>query len=104
MASLIGKEIGKYRITERIGRGGMADVYLGVHTHLDRKVAIKVLHSYLLEGGDFIERFKREAKAVASLRHPNIVQVYDFDIQDDIIIMVMEYIEGTNLQQQLVEL
>ena len=103
MASLIGKEIGKYRITERIGRGGMADVYLGVHTHLDRKVAIKVLHSYLLEGGDFIERFKREAKAVASLRHPNIVQVYDFDIQDDTIIMVMEYIEGTNLQQQLVE-
>jgi serine/threonine protein kinase len=104
MASLIGKEIGKYRITERIGRGGMAEVYLGVHTHLDRQVAIKVLHSYLLEGGDFIERFKREAKAVASLRHPNIVQVYDFDIQDEIIFMVMEYIEGTNLQQQLVEL
>jgi serine/threonine protein kinase len=104
VTSLIGKEIGKYRITERIGRGGMADVYLGIHTHLDRKVAIKVLHSFLLEGGDFIERFKREAKAVASLRHPNIVQVYDFDIQDDIIIMVMEYIDGTNLQQLLADL
>ena len=104
MAGLIGKEIGKYRITERIGRGGMAEVYLGVHTHLDRQVAIKVLHGYLLEGGDFIERFKREAKAVASLRHPNIVQVYDFDIKDEIIFMVMEYIEGANLQQRLVEL
>ncbi len=56
MASLIGKEIGKYRITERLGQGGMAEVYLGIHTHLDRKVAIKVLHSHLLEGGDFIAR------------------------------------------------
>ncbi len=104
MASLIGKEIGKYRITERIGRGGMADVYRGIHTHLDRPVAVKVLHGHLMEGGDFIERFKREAKAVANLRHPNIVQVHDFDIQGDLIFMVMEYIDGTNLQQKLVEL
>jgi serine/threonine protein kinase/tetratricopeptide (TPR) repeat protein len=104
VANLTGEEIGKYRITERIGRGGMAEVYLGVHTHLDRQVAIKVLHGYLLEGGDFLARFKREAKAVANLRHPNIVQVHDFDIQDDIIFMVMEYIDGTDLQSKLVEL
>ena len=103
MASLIGKEIGKYRITERIGRGGMAEVYLGIHAHLDRKVAIKVLHSHLLEGGDFVARFKREAKAVASLQHPNIVQVYDFDIQDDLIFMVMQYIEGDSLHAKLVK-
>ncbi len=103
MASLIGKEIGKYRITERIGRGGMADVYLGIHTHLDRKVAVKVLHSHLLEGGDFVARFKREAKAVANLRHPNIVQVYDFDVQDEMIFMVMEYIDGVSLHSRLVE-
>ncbi|MFL7813839.1 MAG: protein kinase [Anaerolineales bacterium] len=103
MASLIGKEIGKYRITERIGRGGMADVYLGIHTHLDRKVAIKVLHSHLLEGGDFVARFKREAKAVANLRHPNIVQVYDFDVTDEMIFMVMEFIDGTSLHSRLVE-
>ena len=50
MSNLIGKEIGKYRIIERLGQGGMAEVYAGVHTHLDRKVAVKVLHSYLLEG------------------------------------------------------
>jgi len=103
VASLIGKEIGKYRITERIGRGGMADVYLGIHTHLDRKVAVKVLHSHLLEGGDFVARFKREAKAVANLRHPNIVQVYDFDVQDEMIFMVMEYIDGASLHSRLVE-
>jgi serine/threonine protein kinase/tetratricopeptide (TPR) repeat protein len=103
VASLIGKEIGKYRITERIGRGGMAEVYLGIHTHLDRKVAVKVLHSHLLEGGDFVARFKREAKAVANLRHPNIVQVHDFDIQDELIFMVMEYIDGENLHAKLVE-
>jgi len=103
VASLIGKEIGKYRITERIGRGGMAEVYEGIHTHLDRKVAVKVLHSHLLEGGDFVARFKREAKAVANLLHPNIVQVYDFDIQDDLIFMVMQYIDGMNLHAKLVE-
>ena len=103
MASLIGKEIGKYRITERLGQGGMAEVYAGIHTHLDRKVAIKVLHSYLLEGGDFVARFKREAKAVANLRHPNIVQVHDFDIQEDLIFMVMEYVDGVNLHTKLVE-
>lgn len=103
MASLIGKEIGKYRITERLGQGGMAEVYAGVHTHLDRKVAVKVLHSYLLEGGDFVARFKREAKSVANLRHPNIVQVFDFDIQDDLIFMVMEYVDGVNLHTKLVE-
>jgi len=103
VASLIGTEIGKYRITERLGQGGMAEVYAGIHTHLDRKVAVKVLHSYLLEGGDFVARFKREAKAVANLRHPNIVQVYDFDIQDDLIFMVMEYIDGVNLHTKLVE-
>jgi serine/threonine protein kinase len=104
LANLSGTEIGKYRITERIGRGGMAEVYLGVHTHLDRQVAIKVLHGHLLESGDFLARFKREAKAVANLRHPNIVQVHDFDIQDDIIFMVMEYIDGTDLQTKLNEL
>jgi serine/threonine protein kinase len=103
MANLIGKEFGNYRITDRIGSGGMAEVYRGIHTHLDRPVAIKVLHSHLLTSGDFIERFKREAKAVANLRHPNIVQVHDFDIQEEVIFMVMEYIDGANLHDLLIE-
>ncbi len=104
MANLSGKEIGNYRITERIGRGGMAEVYLGVHKHLDRQVAIKVLHGHLLDGGDFLTRFKREAKAVANLRHPDIIQVHDFDIQDETIFMVMDFIDGSNLQERLVAL
>lgn len=104
VSTLIGKELGKYRITERIGRGGMAEVYLGMHTLLDRPVAIKVLHGYLTEDISFIERFKREAKSVANLRHPNIVQVYDFDVYEDMLFMVMEYIDGTNLHERLVAL
>ncbi len=101
MATLSDKDLGKYHIDERIDSGGMAEVYLGVHKQLDRQVAIKVMHGHLLEGGDFLARFRREAKAVAKLRHPNIVQVLDFDVKDEIIFMVMEYIEGTNLQKRL---
>jgi serine/threonine protein kinase len=82
----------------------MSEVYLGIHVHLDRLVAIKVLHGFLLDHENLIERFKREAKAVANLRHPNIDQVYDFDIQDDIIFMVKEYIDGTSLQRELIRL
>jgi len=101
MATLSGKFLGKYEVLERIGRGGMADVYKGRHERLDRIVAIKVLHSYLAEGDDFLARFEREARAVASLRHPNIVQVYDFDLQDDDMYMVMEYIGGGSLKDRL---
>ena len=104
MTDLVGKEFLNYRITESIGSGGMAEVFLGEHKTLNKQVAIKVLHKYLLSGSDFVERFQREAQAVANLRHPNIVQVYDFVIQDDGIYMVMEYIEGTNLHDLMVSL
>jgi serine/threonine-protein kinase len=101
MATLTGKTLGKYQVLERIGRGGMADVYKGRHARLDRLVAIKVLHSHLAEGEDFLARFEREARAVACLKHPNIVQVYDFDVENDTVYMVMEYIAGGNLRLQL---
>ena len=101
MATLSGKTLGKYQVFERIGRGGMADVYKGRHERLDRTVAIKVLHSHLAEGEDFLARFEREARAVASLRHPNIVQVYDFDREEEQMYMVMEYIGGGNLKDRL---
>lgn len=103
MASLTGTMLGKYQVFERIGRGGMADVYKGRHTRLDREVAIKVLHSHLAEGEDFMARFEREARAIASLQHPNIVQVYDFDIEGDQVYMVMEHIGGGNLKIRLQE-
>lgn len=98
---LEGKTLGKYRLLEALGRGGMAQVYRGYHPQLDRFVAVKVLRSDLAEQEEFLERFRREARAVSALRHPNIVQVYDFDVQDDCYYMVMELLEGDTLRARL---
>jgi serine/threonine protein kinase len=98
MHGLEGKTLGRYRVIEQLGRGGMAIVYKAYHPELDRFVAIKVLQSFLIEGEDFQTRFSREAKTVAKLRHPNIVQVHDFDMEGDLPFMVMEYIEGNTLR------
>jgi predicted Ser/Thr protein kinase len=87
---------------ERIGRGGMATVYKAYQPALERYVAIKVIHGQLAADDEqFLKRFQREAKAVATLRHPNIVQVFDFGIEDDVAYMVMEYLEGTTLKAAL---
>src|SRR5258705_7187331 len=94
MSNLDGQTLGKYQMIERLGRGGMADVYKAYQPGLDRYVAIKVLHPHLSEDKDFITRFQREAKSVAKLRHPNIIQVYDFDSQGEHYFMVMEFVEG----------
>jgi serine/threonine protein kinase len=97
-ASLEGQTLGKYRLLEPLGRGGMAQVYRAYHPTLDRYVAIKVLRSDLVEEEEFLARFRREAHAVSGLRHTNIVQVFDFDIQDDYYFMVMELLEGDSLR------
>lgn len=103
--NLVGRTIGKYRILERLGHGGMADVYRAYQASLDRDVALKVLHPYLMSGEeDFVGRFRREARAAAALRHPNIVQVFDFDHEDGLYYMVMECIDGQTLKQRLKEL
>jgi serine/threonine protein kinase len=101
---LTGKTLGAYRVLEPLGRGGMAEVYKGYHPLLDRYVAIKVLHSHFSADAQFTERFQREAATVAKLRHPNIVQIHDFGIQDGISYMAMEYIEGITLKERLVAL
>lgn len=95
------KKIGKYQIEHRLGRGGMAEVWLGNHPTLNRQVAIKVLHPFLGEEAGFDQRFVQEARLVASLRHPNIVQLYDFDIDDGRPFMVMEYLQGGTLYDWL---
>lgn len=102
---LIGKTLGKYEVLEHIGHGGMSEVYKGQHAQLDRMVAVKVLHPFLADEEGFVTRFKREARIVATLRHPNIMQVYDFDFNDplDIYYMVMEYIDGPTLKTRLAE-
>jgi serine/threonine-protein kinase len=100
---LIGQTFGKYRISEHLGSGGMSEVYKAYQPGLDRYVAIKVLHSFLAQEEDFLARFQREAKFAAMLRHPNIVQVYDFDLDADTnsYYMVMEYIDGPSLKTRL---
>jgi serine/threonine protein kinase len=99
--TLEGQTLGKYRVLDALGRGGMAQVYRGYHPHLDRQVAIKVLRADLVEQDEFLERFRREAHAVSGLRHANIVQVFDFDVQDDFYYMVMELLEGDTLRARL---
>lgn len=101
MPEWIGKTIGKVRIEKLLARGGMAEVYLGTHLTLERPVAVKLLHSHIEEDPTLLERFHREAKVVAALRHPNIVQVFDFDTADGHPYIVMEYLKGPTLANYL---
>ena len=104
LRDLTGKTLGAYRVLEPLGRGGMAEVYKGYHPLLDRYVAIKVLLSHLVSDSQFVERFQREAAAVARLRHSSIVQVHDFGIYEGITYMVMEFIQGATLKERLTSL
>src|SRR5215216_6862186 len=101
MPDWIGKTVGKVLIEKHLAQGGMAEVYLGTHLTLDRPVAVKVMHSFVEADEDQKARFQREAKVVASLRHPNIVQVYDFDTADGHPYIVMEYLKGPTLANYL---
>ena len=74
------KQLGKYELVERLGHGGMAEVWKARDTQLQRYVAIKVLQPNLRDDPNFANRFRREAQLIASLHHPNIVQVHDFQI------------------------
>lgn len=97
----VGKILGKVQIEAPIARGGVAEVYLGTHLTLQRNVAVKILRTSSEDHSDALERFQREARVVASLRHPNIVQVYDFDMVDNDPYLVMEYIQGPSLSKYL---
>src|SRR5512133_889416 len=101
MPQWIDTTIGKVRIEKQLAQGGMAEVYLGTHLTLDRPVAIKVMHSYVEADEEMKLRFQREAKVVAALRHPNIVQIYDFDTADGHPYIVMEYVRGPSLATYL---
>jgi serine/threonine-protein kinase len=104
MSDLVGATLGRYQVIARLGRGGMADVYKAFQPSLDRYVAVKVLHSSMVEDEEFVRRFQREAKNVARLRHPNIIQVLDYDNQGDTYYMVTEYLDGPTLKAALEEL
>ena len=92
---------GRYRIDEILGQGGMSAVYKAYDPNLKRVVAIKLIHSHLASDPKFVSRFEEEATAVAQLRHPNIVQVFDFNHDGDLYYMVQEFIPGETLQERL---
>ncbi len=94
-----GFTLGKYKLLDQIGKGGMSSVYLAEHTMMRRRVAIKVLPKSRVKDASYLERFQLEARAVARLDDPNIVRAFDIDNQGDIHYIVMEYVEGKDLHQ-----
>jgi len=97
-----GKKLGnRYLIDEMVGQGGMSAVYKASDPNLKRVVAIKMIHSHLSNDADFVQRFEEEAAAVAQLRHHGIIQVYDFNRDDDVYYMVLEFVPGETLQDHL---
>jgi serine/threonine protein kinase len=101
-ASWIGQRLsGRYQIDELLGQGGMSAVYKATDPNLKRVVAVKMIHAHLSDQHDFVRRFEEEAAAVAQLRHSNIVQVYDFNHDDGIYYIVLEFVPGETLQDRL---
>jgi len=101
-SSWIGQTIGgRYIIEEMLGRGGMSTVYKARDPNLRRIVAVKLIHAHLSDDPRFVTRFEEEATAIAQLRHPNIIQVFDFNSDGETYYMVMEYVPGETLQERL---
>jgi serine/threonine protein kinase/Tol biopolymer transport system component len=100
-SSLLGRKLGSYRITSEIGRGGMGEVYQAKDQKLGRDVAIKVLPEEFSKDAERIARFKREAKLLASLNHPNIAIIYGFEESKDIHFLVLELVGGKTLADRL---
>lgn len=97
-----GRRIGRYEILEEIGQGGMAVVYRAMDTILEREVALKLLHPHLASHIESRQRFLREAKAVARLKHPAVLEIYDYsDAEGDDIYIAMELVQGTSLRRFL---
>lgn len=104
MPNLTGKMLGKVQIEMFLAKGGMAEVYIGTHTTLRRSVAVKFLKADMQDEPDLRDRFEREARVIAMLRHPNIVQIFDFDSFENQPYLVMEYVPGVSLGTYLREL
>ena len=99
--TLVGQALGHYRLEEKIGAGGMGEVYRAEDAHLDREVAIKVLLPGTLADDSARKHFRKEALALSKLNHPNIATIYDFDSQEGVDFLAMEYIAGVTLSEKL---
>jgi len=101
-SSWIGKKLSKrYLIEEMLGQGGMSAVYKASDPNLRRVVAVKMIHTHLSSNPDFVQRFEEEAAAVAQLRHHGIIQVYDFNQDDEVYYMILEFVPGETIQEHL---
>jgi serine/threonine protein kinase/TPR repeat protein len=103
---VIGRDVGNYRITALLGEGGMGLVYLGEHTAIDRKVAIKVLRADLMTNADALGRFMNEARVASTIRHPNVIEVFDTGVlqPETVPFIVMELLEGEALDARIARL
>jgi serine/threonine protein kinase/tetratricopeptide (TPR) repeat protein len=101
MTLVPGDRLGRYEILSRLGAGGMGEVFRARDQRLDRDVAIKVLHEAVAQDPDRLARFEREAKAVAALSHPNILEIFDFGAEGDTTYAVAELLEGMSLRERL---
>jgi serine/threonine protein kinase len=99
--SLVGRKLSKYEITALVGKGGMATVYKGYQSEIDRYVAIKVLPPHPGQDEQFIERFRLEARTIARLQHPHILPLYDYGTEADVLYLVMAFIDGGSLHDRI---
>ncbi len=98
MADRVGQQFGNYRLVSLLGQGGYAEVYLGQHLRFKQQAAVKVLHAYLTD--QEVEHFQQEAETIATLAHPAIVRVFDFDVQDGVPFLVMDYAPNGSLRRR----
>ncbi len=98
---LTGQKLGKYEILEKLGQGGMAQVYKARQPLIERFVAIKVMQTHLTDLEQFVNKFLREAQRLGQLRHPNIVSILDFDIMEGTHFLVMDFVSGSSLGEYL---
>ena len=96
MADRVGQQFGNYRLVALLGQGGYAEVYQGQHLRLSLQAAIKVLHTYLT--GSEAEHFSQEAETIAKLMHPAIIRILDYDVQEGVPFLVMDYAPGGSLR------
>ena len=101
MALTSGTKLGPYEIQSPLGAGGMGEVYRARDTRLDRTVAVKVLASHLSSSPELKQRMEREGRAISSLNHPHICQLYDIGSQNGTDYLVMEFLEGETLAERL---
>src|SRR5712691_11285066 len=96
VADRLGQQFGNYRLVRLLGQGGYAEVYLGQHLRLNQQAAIKVLHAHLTEAE--AEHFYQEAQTISTLVHPSIIRVFDYDVQDGVPFLVMDYAPNGSLR------